>query len=121
MTLDESVQLALLVVLQQLTPAERAAFVLHDVFGLDVESIAGVVGRSPAACRQLASRARRRVRDDPEAPRFGVDPTARRRVTERFVAACRTGRIDDLVEALDPVGRILAVGNPHKLAHLNVR
>lgn len=101
-TLDESVELALLVVLEQLSPAERTALVLHDVFGLDFETVAGIVGRTPAACRQLASRARRQVHADDELPRFAVDSDERRAVTERFAAACRTGRVEELVEVLDP-------------------
>jgi RNA polymerase sigma-70 factor (ECF subfamily) len=102
-TLDDSVQLAVLVVIQQLSPAERTAFLLHDVFGLGFEEVAAVVGRTPTACRQLASRARRRIRDDDaDRPRFRVDPAEQRIVTDRFVAACRTGRVEDLAAVLDP-------------------
>jgi RNA polymerase sigma-70 factor (ECF subfamily) len=72
-TLDESVSMALLVVLERLSPAERTAFLLHDVFGFGFEEVAGVVGRTPAAVRQLASRARRHVQDGrPRFPRSGV-------------------------------------------------
>ncbi len=101
-TLDESVQMAVLVVLQQLSPPERTAFLLHDVFQVPFEEVAAVVGRTPEACRQLASRARRRLRDDAAATRFPVDRAHQRAVTERFAAACRTGRLDALLEALDP-------------------
>lgn len=100
-TLDDSIRIALLVVLEQLTPAERAVFVLHDVFGLTFEQVARVVGRTPAACRKLASRARATIRDDPE-PRFRVAPAVARQVAERFAAACETGDLDALVAVLDP-------------------
>ena len=71
--------MAMLVVLERLTPAERAAFVLHDVFRFSFEDVGRIVGRSPEACRQLASRARRRVEEDTGPPRFEVDPAALRR------------------------------------------
>jgi RNA polymerase sigma-70 factor, ECF subfamily len=100
-TLDDSVRLALQVMLQRLSPAERTAFVLHDVFQLPFDDIAGIVGRSPAACRQLASRARRQIRTDgPD--RFSVESTEQRVVTERFIAACTTGDLDALLAVLDP-------------------
>src|SRR5947209_11698043 len=73
-TLDDSVRMALAVVLQRLSPPERAAFVLHDVFQFSFEDVASIVGRSPAACRQLASRARRRVEDDTGPGRFAAEP-----------------------------------------------
>lgn len=101
-TLDDSVRLALLAVLQRLSPAERTAFVLHDVFQLSFEDIAGIVGRSPAACRQLASRARRHVRADVGVGRFTVETADQRRVVERFMAACSTGDLDGLLAVLDP-------------------
>lgn len=100
-TLDDTVRIALLSVLEQLSPAERAVFVLHDVFGLTFEQVAGSVGRTPQACRKLASRARSTIRRDAE-PRFTVTPTAARRVAERFAAACATGNLDPLVAVLDP-------------------
>lgn len=100
-TLDDSVALALLVVLEQLSPAQRAAFVLHDVFAVPFEELAAIVGRSPAACRQLASRARNRVHQQGYR-RFRADPEEHRRVVERFVAACNTGEIKELAELLDP-------------------
>jgi len=101
-TLDDSVRLALLVVLEHLTPAERTAFVLHDLFGIDFDHVAEIVGRSPAACRQLASRARRRIAVHPEAPRTAVDRAELERVARRFADACASGAIDELLEVLDP-------------------
>jgi RNA polymerase sigma-70 factor, ECF subfamily len=111
-TLDDTVRMALLVVLERLTPAERVAFVLHDVFGMSFDAVAGVVGRTPAACRQLASRARRHVEaSDPG--RFVADPAAQRLVVERFVAACSSGDLAALTELLDPevVGETDSGGN----------
>jgi RNA polymerase sigma-70 factor (ECF subfamily) len=111
-TLDDRVRLALHVVLERLTAAERTAFVLHDVFQYPFEAIAEIVGRSPAACRQLASRARRAVRDAGPA-RFVVEPAEQRRVTERFIAACTSGDLDGLLAVLDPdVDGVAAVGGP---------
>lgn len=101
-TLDDSVRLALQVVLERLSPAERTAFVLHDVFQISFDDIAGIVGRSPAACRQLASRAPRHVRSDAGPARFAVESAEQRRVTERFVAAVTTGDLDALLAVLDP-------------------
>lgn len=96
----DSVGLALLVVLESLAPAERLAFVLHDMFALPFEEIAPIVGRSPAAARQLASRARRRVRDTAPVP--DPDPARQRQVVEAFLAAARSGEFDALVAVLDP-------------------
>lgn len=101
-TLDDSVRLALLVVLEQLTPAERTSFVLHDLFGIDFDQVAEIVGRSPAACRQLASRARRRIAAHPESPRVAVDRSELDRVARRFAAACASGEMEPLLEVLDP-------------------
>jgi RNA polymerase sigma-70 factor (ECF subfamily) len=101
-TLDDSVRMALLIVLERLTPAERAAFVLHDVFQFSFEDVAAIVDRSPAACRQLASRARRRVRAGTTPARFQVDPAALARVADRFVAAASSGDLDALKQVLDP-------------------
>src|SRR5690348_3959279 len=98
--LAESVGLALLVVLEQLTPAERLAFVLHDMFAVPFEEIAEIVDRSPAAARQLASRARRRVRG--AAPEPDADPALQRRVVDAFLAASRAGDFEALLEVLDP-------------------
>jgi RNA polymerase sigma-70 factor, ECF subfamily len=97
--LAESVGLALLVVLDTLEPAERLAFVLHDMFGVPFEEIAPIVERSPAATRQLASRARRRVQGAPEPD---GDLAGQRRVVEAFLAASRGGDFDALMEVLDP-------------------
>jgi RNA polymerase sigma-70 factor (ECF subfamily) len=101
-TLDDSVRMALLVVLERLSPAERAAFVLHDVFGFSFESVGSIVGRSPAACRQLASRARRHVREQASPARFDVDPVVLNRAAERFIQAASSGDFDTLLEVLDP-------------------
>ena len=100
-TLDDSVRMALLVVLERLSPAERVAFVMHDVFGLAFDEVAAAVGRTPAACRQLASRARRHIHAD-ETARFPVDRSEEEAVTARFVAACETGDLAALAELLDP-------------------
>jgi RNA polymerase sigma factor (sigma-70 family) len=98
--LSDSVGLALLVVLETLTPAERLAFVLHDMFAVPFDEIAPIVGRSPDAARQLASRARRRVRgaDTSNEP----DHTRQREVVDAFLAAARDGDFDALVAVLDP-------------------
>ncbi len=98
--LADSVGLALLVVLDTLTPAERLAFVLHDMFDLPFEQIARIVGRAPAATRQLASRARRRVRE--AAPIPDPDLSLQREVVSAFFAAARGGDFDALVTVLDP-------------------
>jgi len=95
--LADSVGLALLVVLETLTPAERLAFVLHDTFGLPFEEIAPLVGRTPTAARQLASRARRRVRGaEPPAP--DPDLARQREVVDAFFSAARGGDFDALVQ-----------------------
>jgi RNA polymerase sigma factor (sigma-70 family) len=98
--LADSVGLALLVVLETLAPAERLAFVLHDMFGVPFDEIAGMVDRSPAAARQLASRARRRVQG--AAPVPDTDLAGQRRVVDAFFAAARDGDFDALVAVLDP-------------------
>ena len=97
--LAESVGLALLVVLDALTPAERLAFVLHDVFGVPFADIAGALDRSEAATQQLASRARRRVRGSPDPD---PDLGRQREVVDAFFTAARDGRFDALVAVLDP-------------------
>jgi len=96
----DSVGLALLVVLETLTPAERLAFVLHDMFAVPFDDIAPIVGRSPAAARQLASRARRRVQGTPEVPE--TDSTRQREIVSAFLAASRSGNFEALLELLDP-------------------
>jgi RNA polymerase sigma-70 factor (ECF subfamily) len=98
--LADSVGLALLVVLDTLTPAERLAFVLHDMFGMPFDEIAAIVERSQAATRQLASRARRRVRG--ARPSSDVDLHEQRRVIDAFLAASRAGDFEALLEVLDP-------------------
>jgi RNA polymerase sigma-70 factor (ECF subfamily) len=98
--LADSVGLALLVVLDTLTPAERLAFVLHDMFDVPFDDLAPIVGRSPAATRQLASRARRRVRG--AAPPPDPDTSRQREVVDAFLAAARAGDFEALVEVLDP-------------------
>jgi RNA polymerase sigma factor (sigma-70 family) len=98
--LSDSVGLALLVVLETLTPAERLAFVLHDMFAVPFDEIAPVVGRSPDAARQLASRARRRVRGADTS--YEPDHTRQREVVDAFLAAARDGDFDALVAVLDP-------------------
>jgi RNA polymerase sigma factor (sigma-70 family) len=99
--LAESVGLAMLAVLRQLAPAERVAFVLHDVFGVPFEEIASVVGRSPVAARQLASRGRRRVRGASEDGR-AVDVARQRGIVEAFFRAARGGDLQALLAVLDP-------------------
>lgn len=98
--LADSVGLAVLVVLETLTPAERVAFVLHDMFDLPFEEIAPIVGRSPDAARQLASRARRRVRGGATLP--GADRARQREVVDAFLTASRGGDFDALLAVLDP-------------------
>lgn len=98
--LADSVGLALLVVLETLSPAERLAFVMHDMFAVPFDEIAPMVGRSPEATRQLASRARRRVQG--EAPAPDPDLTRQREVVDAFFAASREGDFDALVAVLDP-------------------
>jgi len=98
--LADSVGLALLVVLETLAPAERLAFVLHDMFAMPFEEIAPIVKRSPAAARQLASRARRRVQGASE--HREIDHTRQRKVVDAFLAASRGGDFDALLALLDP-------------------
>src|SRR5580693_2739935 len=96
----DAVGLALLVVLETLTPAERLAFVLHDLFGVPFTEIGPIVGRTPDAAKMLASRARRRVRSGPVEP--DADPRRQREIVEAFLAAARAGDFGTLVELLDP-------------------
>jgi RNA polymerase sigma factor (sigma-70 family) len=97
-TLDDSVRMAMLLVLERLSPAERAAFVLHDVFQFSFEDVAKIVERTPAACRQLASRARRHVRAEASPARFHVDPADLSRVADRFIAAASSGDLNALMQ-----------------------
>src|SRR5499433_3511889 len=96
----DSVGVALLVVLDRLTPAERLAFVLHDMFAVSFDEIAPMIGRSPAAARQLASRARRRVQGNAERP--VADLSQQREIVTAFLTAVRGGDFDGLVAVLDP-------------------
>jgi RNA polymerase sigma factor (sigma-70 family) len=106
-TLDESVTMAFLVVLESMTPAERVAFVLHDVFGYPFAEVAQIVGRTPAACRQLASSARRRIRAS-QAP---ATPAARQaRIIRAFRRAWEAKDIDALIGLLDPDATAIADG-----------
>ncbi len=98
--LADSVGLALLVVLETLTPAERLAFVLHDMFAVPFEEIAPIVGRTPAAARQLASRGRRRVQG--AEPNPDTDVRGQREIIDAFLAASRAGDFDALLAVLDP-------------------
>jgi RNA polymerase sigma-70 factor (ECF subfamily) len=104
-TLDEQVSLALATVLETLSPAERVVYVLHEAFGVPLHEVAGIVGRTPDACRQLASRARKHVQAG--APRFDTDPVEQRRVVEAFRVAVEAGDMTALAELLDEdvVGR----------------
>jgi RNA polymerase sigma-70 factor, ECF subfamily len=98
--LADSIGPALLVILHTLAPAERLAFVLHDMFAVPFDDIAAIIGRSPAAARQLASRARRRVQG--VAPVPGTEMTRQRAIADTFLAAARTGDFGALLEVLDP-------------------
>jgi RNA polymerase sigma-70 factor (ECF subfamily) len=98
----DAVGLALLVVLDTLNPAERLAFVLHDLFDVSFDEIAPIVGRSPTAARQLASRARRRVRGQNAAMDSDADLTSQRHVVDAFLAASRAGNFEALLALLDP-------------------
>jgi RNA polymerase sigma-70 factor (ECF subfamily) len=103
------------VVLETLSPAERLAFVLHDTFAVPFEEIAPIVGRSPQATRQLASRARRRVRGT--APTSDVPLSEQWKVVNAFLAAARSGDFDALVAVLDPDVRLRADGGISGLSH----
>jgi RNA polymerase sigma factor (sigma-70 family) len=98
--LADSVGLALLVVLETLSPAERLAFVLHDIFAVPFDEIGPIVDRSPEAARQLASRARRRIQSENTVPDADID--TQRRVVDAFLVAAREGDFDALLEVLDP-------------------
>lgn len=98
--LDESVSMALLVVLESLSPAERSAFLLHDVFGYSFNEVADIVGRTPAAARQLATRARHAV--EARRPRYPAGVQEQREVVAAFQAAAQDGDVGSLIELLDP-------------------
>ena len=101
-TLDDSVRMAMLVVLERLTPAERATFVLHDVFGFSFEDVSRIVGRTVQACRQLASRARGRIAEGTGPGRFDVDRKELDRIAGRFISASTDGDLNALMDVLDP-------------------
>jgi RNA polymerase sigma-70 factor (ECF subfamily) len=113
-TLDESVSYALLALLEQLSPAERTAFVLHDVFDVPFGDVAEVVGRTPEAVRQLASRARRHVAD--QRPRFEASPEEHDRAVRAFARAVAEGDLDGLVAVLDPGVVWTSDGGGHAIA-----
>jgi RNA polymerase sigma-70 factor (ECF subfamily) len=106
--LDESIQLALLVVLERLTPEQRVAFVLHDVFGVPFDGVAGTLGVSAAAARQHASRARRAVHD--HSPRRTAPLKEQRAVLDAFLGAARRGDLQGLVSLLDPGAELITDG-----------
>jgi RNA polymerase sigma-70 factor (ECF subfamily) len=117
-TFDEGVHLALLVVLQRLTPAERVVFILHDVFGMPFDTVAETVGRTTAACRQLATRARQKIAASDGGARFDVTAAEHRRVTDKFIAATANGDLAGLLAVLAPgawgdVDYGLAAARPH--------
>ncbi|GAB3311276.1 RNA polymerase sigma-70 factor [Geodermatophilus aquaeductus] len=114
--LGDEVSLALLVVLETLSPAERAVFVLREVFGMPAGEVAAVLGRSEAAVRQLAHRAREHVAA--RRPRFDADPRAHREVTERFLAATMGGDVDALLAALAPGAVLVTDGGGRAKAAL---
>ena len=101
-TFDDSVRLALLVMLQKLSPAERVVFVLHDVFRMPFDTIAQTVGRPSASCRQLARRARQKIADGRPGARFDVESAEHRLVTDKFIAACASGDLNGLLAVLAP-------------------
>ncbi|MFI1970833.1 RNA polymerase sigma factor SigJ [Streptomyces cinnamoneus] len=116
--LADSVSLAVLVVLESLSPLERAVFVLREAFGFPYQEIAATLDRSEAAVRQLAGRARRHVEE--RRPRFDVDPVSRRDLTERFLAAAAGGSIEDLLALLAPDVRLVSDGGGKAKAPLRV-
>ncbi|GGK64901.1 RNA polymerase sigma24 factor [Planomonospora parontospora subsp. parontospora] len=114
--LTNSVELALLVVLETLSPLERAVFVLREAFGLPYAEIGEAVGRTEATVRQLARRARKHVEE--RRPRFDVDRTSRRRITERFIGACVDGDLDGLIAMLSDDVTLVADGGGRAKAPL---
>lgn len=114
-TLDDEVTMALMVVLESMTPAERVAFVLHDLFGYPFDEVASMVGRTPQACRKLASTARQHVA---EQRRRAGSASHQRLVVEAFMRACRTGDVAALVAHLDPDAVAVSDGGGHVRAAL---
>jgi RNA polymerase sigma-70 factor, ECF subfamily len=106
--LDESISVALLVALEKLSPAERAAFLLHDVFDYDFDELAAILGKSNPACRKLASRARSAVRS--QRPRPSVDPEEHRRIVAAFLSAIRQGELAQMEQVLSPSAHLYADG-----------
>lgn len=115
--LAESVDAAFLVVLETLAPAERVAFILHDVFGHPFTEVAELLGRDEAACRKLASRARQAI--EARRPRFSSDPVQRRTVSERFLDACAGRDLDALLRLLAPDATLITDGGGKARAALN--
>jgi RNA polymerase sigma-70 factor (ECF subfamily) len=101
-TFDDSVRLALLVVLQRLSPAERVVFVLHDIFRMPFDTVAETVGRPAPSCRQLARRARQKISASQGGARFDVASSEHHLVTEKFIAACANGDLNGLLKVLAP-------------------
>jgi len=101
-TLDDEVKLALLVMLQQLKPPERVVFVLHDVFGVPFDTISETIGRPSASCRQLARRARLKIKSENPHTSIEIDTAEHRLVTEQFIQACSNGDVTALLALLDP-------------------
>ncbi|MEV4075903.1 RNA polymerase sigma-70 factor [Nonomuraea fuscirosea] len=116
--LADSVEMALMVVLETLSPLERAVFVLREAFDLPFAEIAEIIGRAEPATRQLARRARDHVRD--KRPRFEVDQEERRRITERFIRAATVGDVDGLIELLSDQVNIVSDGGGKARAALRV-
>lgn len=112
--LADSLSFAMLVVLESLGPLERAAFLLHDTFGYGYDELSRILDRSPAACRQLVSRARRRIADD--RPPLPTDPQEHRELLGRFVAAARSGDLAGLVDVLAPDAVVITDGGANMKA-----
>src|SRR5689334_7904236 len=119
-TLDDEVRTALLEVLRRLSPGERVAFILHDVFGMPFEQIAETVGRPVGTCRQLARRARAKFADSAKSGPSEVPDVEHRIVTEKFITACANGDLESLTAVLDPTVWGVATfvgGGPPQLNH----
>lgn len=109
--IDDSISIALMLAMERLTPAERAAFLLHDVFEYDFDAVAAIIGKTEVACRQLASRARRAVRE--ERPRFAASPETHRRLLDAFLGAVRSGDSDGLKTLLAESVELHSDGGGH--------
>ena len=101
-TLDDQVRLAMLVVLQRLTPPERVVFVLHDIFQVPFDTISDTIGRPAPTCRQLGHRAREKIEQEHPRGRAAVEPAEHRLVAEKFINACASGDLETLIGTLDP-------------------